>query len=86
MGDSGWWWLTFCDRQAPKGRQFLGACVVRAVDIVGAAKAAHALGINPGGEVRGISVPADRIGSLPQGMRERLLTREEAEGLGKGDN
>jgi hypothetical protein len=50
------WWLSFADATRPAGSQFLGICIVRAVDMVSAIKVAHALGINPGGEVRGFVV------------------------------
>lgn len=78
-GDRGvevtWWWLSFCDAHLPKGTQFLGVAIVFAHDMVGAVKVAHALGINPGGQVLG----APFVGIPPEKYRERSLTREEAE-------
>ena len=74
-----WWWLSFADGDLPKGSQFLGVAIVRGWGILAATIRAHALGINPGGEVAGVQIPLER---LPDpSFRERLLTREEAEAL-----
>ena len=54
------WWLSFCDPDLPEGKQFLGACVVVADDIISAAQEAHRLKCNPGGEVAGLELP-DRM-------------------------
>ncbi len=45
------WWCSFCDPRKPRGEQFLGLCIVEAVDQISAVRVTHALGINPGGEV-----------------------------------
>lgn len=50
------WWLSFADPTRPTGEQLLGICIVRAVDMASAIKIAHALKINPGGEVQGIAI------------------------------
>jgi len=70
-----WWWLSFAEDAPQNGRGFLGACLVRGHGLVGATCAAHALGINPGGEVCGVEVP-DSF-SVKSGWAQRLLTREE---------
>lgn len=46
------WWLSFADASLPKGEQFLGAVIIDGVaDMITAIRAAHAAGINPGGDV-----------------------------------
>jgi hypothetical protein len=75
----GLWWLSFVDTSRPEGDRFLGVCIVEAVGPVSAVGVAHARGCNPGGEV-GITGPAP-LELWPSDLRNRLLTREEAEGL-----
>lgn len=71
-----WWWLSFGSEV--DGR-FLGVAIVRGTDIIDAARAAHALGCNPGGQV--LAVPVRRPGRITADFRERLLSRSEAEWL-----
>lgn len=57
------WFLSFVDRDAalaapkedqrPGGAGFLGGCIVEGTDFEMAVRLSHALGINPGGEVKG---------------------------------
>lgn len=75
-GTMGWWWLSFADASLPRGEQFLGGCVVRAMGMGTAVRESHRLGINPGGEVRGMAFPASIEPPSPF-FRYRLLTREE---------
>ena len=71
-----WWWLSFADGERPKGQQFLGACLVQAQGLLGATLAARLLGLNPGGEVKGVGpIPTDT--EFPPGWTNRLLNREE---------
>jgi hypothetical protein len=79
------WWLSFADPSRPKGTQFLGVAIVR-VDSSGegdgffhAVRTAHALGINPGGQVQGHFIPPDIAPLVDAKWVERLLTREECE-------
>jgi hypothetical protein len=72
-----WWWLSFADSDLPTGEQFLGAAVVRARGLGHAALVAHRLGINPGGEVLGATLP-DGFAPPPE-QQNRLMAREEAE-------
>ena len=72
-----WFWLSFADAELPKGEQFLGACLVKAVIFPAAIEKAHRLGINPGGEVQGMELDDDAE-PLP-GWDHRLLTRAECE-------
>src|SRR5271155_5554342 len=71
-----WWWLSFADRSRPDGSQFLGACLVKARGFLGAVMAAKIMGLNPGGEVKGIG-PIPEDSDIRPGWADRLLTREE---------
>lgn len=73
------WWLSFCDTNLPKGSQFLGACIVRGVDIIGAANAAHKLGCNPGGEIQGQPIDDKAVALIDPKWINRLLIRVECE-------
>lgn len=59
------WWLSFVD----EGKH-LGCTIVEAEGMVKACKAAHRLGVNPGGEVMGIEMP------------DTVTARAEVEALG----
>lgn len=75
-GPCDWWWLSFCDKDKPKGNQFLGVVVVRGATLRAAMKRAWDLKINPGGEVLASAlsqaIPSER-------WRERLLSAPECE-------
>lgn len=73
---SGWFYISFCDPDRPKGTQFLGAVIVRADDMASATREAWRLGINPGGEALGFSIPLVYLRNS-EGYRERLLSKEE---------
>lgn len=53
-----YWWLSFADSSRPTGQQFLGVTVVKACGMALAVMRSHSLKINPGGEVRGVVIPA----------------------------
>ena len=72
----GWWWLSFCDPDKPSGQQFLGCSIVQARGFLGAVFTARQKGCNPGGEVKGSSLPN---GLKIDGWTNRLLTREECD-------
>lgn len=75
-----WWWLSFADPDLPKGKQFLGVCVVDADDVADALKTAHAAGCNPGGEVQAFDVTeAAEDPAFKRLPKYRLLSREEIE-------
>jgi hypothetical protein len=76
------WWLSFADPDKPKGSQFLGLVIIEADDPEGAIQEAHRKRINPGGEVAMTRVPDD----FALDMRDRLLTKAEAEEIGEIDN
>jgi hypothetical protein len=74
-------WLSFVHIDRAIGDRCVGACVVEADDFVGAIEEAWRLGINPGGEVAGLPIPADKYSKFPESMRTRLLTRDEAKAI-----
>jgi hypothetical protein len=76
MSSTGLFWLSFADSTLPPGTQFLGAAVVRAKAIIEAIQVAHAIGINPGGEVQGHPIVYEPgIKPIPDSYIERLLDR-----------
>lgn len=76
------WWLSFADATRPAGSQSLGICIVHAHDEVEAIKAAHAAGINPGGEVRMMDIDEGMAARLSFPLPEwRLLSPAEADAL-----
>ena len=56
------WWLSFADPLRPTGQQFLGVVIVDAIGFIEAVRVTHILGVNPGGEVRGIEKPDGSAG------------------------
>lgn len=74
-----WFYLSFCDPDRPKGKQFLGGCYVPAHDAAGAVTFSHLLTCNPGGEVAvvGPIPPAVLKAAVPEADRCRLLRADE---------
>lgn len=58
VGPGTWLWMSFADAHKPKGQQFLGVLLIKAENILEAAKQAHARGLNPGGEVLATPLPS----------------------------
>jgi hypothetical protein len=81
MSDDPWFWLSFADPNLPEGSQFLGALILQAPSFEEVIALSHLRGLNPGGEVQGVEIPTDVMDKFPDGCRERLLSREEAERL-----
>jgi hypothetical protein len=85
-GTESWYYLSFCDGKRPTGTRFLGAAYVQASSEWEAIVASHRLGINPVTrdepcEVAFVRVTDEEMAEyVPEKDRERLLTREEAEG------
>jgi hypothetical protein len=77
------WWLSFCDDKRPTGSQFLGAAIIPGLDMTDAVVSAHALGVNPGGEVVGMAIDRERFQRVPKRYLHRLLSREECEALNR---
>lgn len=73
-----WWWLSF----AEPGRN-LGVLVIRANGVASASQEAWRIGQNPGGEMAAMALPDVYMERIPENMRNRLLNRAEAEGLGR---
>ena len=71
------WWLSFCDGSLPEGAQFLGACIVRAVTMKGAIRAAWDNNCNPGGEVMGRAIDLATAAKVAPQWIDRLLTKAE---------
>lgn len=70
------WWLSFADPDKPKGLQFLGVIVVKAVSF----QDAHATSLlcgNPGGEVQGVELPDEIAAKVPDRYLHHLLSRQE---------
>jgi hypothetical protein len=66
------WWLSFADE-----KEFLGAVIVHANDFVEAVMRTHIVGINPGGECKGMPISAEVAAMIPGHWKNRRLTREE---------
>lgn len=77
-------YLSFADPGRRRDAQFLGAAIVRAQTMPEAVKAAHALGINPGGEVVGhliVGPLGGEIGDMPEEFIGVLMGTEKLERL-----
>lgn len=75
------WWLSFCDPTMPKGSKFLGAIALEVPAGIDPIRHAWNMNLNPGGEVMFGEVPADQHKLFPDSVRNRLLSRQEAEAL-----
>lgn len=67
-----WWYLSF----AEPGK-FLGGAYIQARGVTLALTRAHALGINPGGEVMFVEIPHEAEHKIPSAHKHRLLTKIE---------
>lgn len=75
------YWLSFASVEPP--HDFLGVAIVYADDFRDAVEQAFALGINPGGEVRGYEVQSSAI---PGDCLNRLIDSEEIARRGLGES
>lgn len=71
------WWMSFCDPQKPKGKQFLGAAIVPGDDEFDMMTNSHRIGCNPGGEVKFVEIRHDL--HIKQEDIGRLMNREQVE-------
>ena len=74
------WWLSFCDTDKPKGTQFQGVIIIKAMGLADATYRTHKLGINPGGEIQ-----AYDLSELPNDyskVGEKLLSKEQLKEFG----
>lgn len=67
------YWLSFVGDEGSRG-----VSIVRATDFVDAIRVAHALSINPGGEVQGFCIPAPFDADIASGYVDRLIPPDEA--------
>jgi hypothetical protein len=74
-----YWWLSFAGDEGNRG-----CCIVQASDFLTAVVRTHQLGINPGGEVQGISTPdcPEVQAEIARWGLDRLVTREEMAAVG----
>jgi hypothetical protein len=89
--DVNWWYLSFAEPNvdeggtAPVGEGFRGGLYIEAASLADAVTQSHELGLNPGGEVAGIEIPAEAMAdfeeNVPPELRLRLLSKNEVEGL-----
>lgn len=75
-------WLSFSGPTKPNGDRFRGVLIMRAPTMDYALTSAWKKGINPGGEVVGIEIPASVAVRVEPGQIHRLLDRAEADALG----
>lgn len=68
-------YFSFADGDLPTGEQFLGALFINASDIRAAVTQSHLTGLNPGGEIQTVELPADVV--VPDKWFGRLLSRED---------
>lgn len=72
-----WLYISFADKK------FLGGLVIQAPGFITALELARARGLNPGGNAIYVEIPEHLLPKIPDDKRNRLLNREESEGLGK---
>lgn len=77
------WWLSFCDATLPVGSQFIGACIVPGENMGHALQVAHLLKCNPGGEVEGFEIPAERTRAIWSDEIGKLMSRDECAKFGE---
>lgn len=76
-----WWWLSFVDETKPEGSRFLGAVALEVPADADPILHARAKKLNPGGEVAFFEILPEYLPNLPLDMRNRLLSRQEAESI-----
>lgn len=76
-GEPRLFWLSFWNPENPRGERILGMCIVRARGFVEAVRIAHALEINPGGQVEGNEISAEVGPHIEASYLHRLLTSAE---------
>lgn len=68
----GYWWISFADEKG-----FRGVIITEAVGFMTALQKTHRLGISPGGQVRGIPVPADAdVKFFDKKHHDKVLSKE----------
>ncbi len=72
-------WMSFCDTDKPKDSQFLGVIITKALGLAHAVDKTHAMGINPGGEIKSCEIEANEI--KPEHF-DRLLSKQDLKDVG----
>ena len=80
-------YMSFCDPDLTKGKQFLGAIIVESQGVASAHQKINMLGINPGGEIQFTEVPFDGLASpnaysLFKNNINKLMSKNELKDLG----
>jgi len=68
----GWWYLSYADKDG-----FRGGVIVETRGFTSAAMVSNVFGLSPGGEVRGMPIPTDKVPEAH--YRYRLLTKAQLE-------
>lgn len=74
---SGWWWLSYAGDDGFRGVIIAGP----AAGFLSVIEMSE--GISPGGQVRGSWLSDEMLALVPEDMRNRVLSRDEAMGLSK---
>jgi hypothetical protein len=74
---SGWWWLSYAGDDGFRGVIISGPTT----GFLGAMAKVTGAELSPGGQVRGWTVPDEMLALVPEDMRNRLLSKDEAESL-----
>lgn len=75
------YWCSFADPTLPKGKQFLGATIIDAVNDALVAPTLWVMGRNPGGEIKFAALEGIAPDEIPDDAKkycERFIPREEA--------
>lgn len=76
------WWLSFCDTGKPKGMQFQGVIIIKALGMADALRRTWLININPGGEVKGFQCTENLQMINYEKMGEKLLSKEQLKEFG----
>lgn len=76
-----YYWLSFVDDALPKGQRFLGGCLVQAGSATAALIKAHAMKINPGGEVAIVEITDRYEPNVARFQLNHLYSRAEIEAM-----
>jgi hypothetical protein len=76
-----YYWLSFVDDDLPKGQRFLGGCLVQAGSTTAALIKAHAMEINPGGEVAIVEITPKYVANTAKFQTNHLYSKAELEAM-----
>jgi hypothetical protein len=73
-----YWWMSFVDKNKPKGSKFLGALIIKAENKYDVLVKSWTLGLNPGGDVQFYKIPEEYESRIPaEWIETRILNKEE---------